>query len=104
MLSKKHGRSSTVQEEGLKNEGRHHLLLLHKQALDKKGIVESLHGYMTWNIQSAHACEVGGFWKVGVLSQLSKMHPPPSLRSHLNSLPMGVFSSNIMVSQYVCGE
>ena len=32
MVSKKHQRSNTVQEEGLTNEGRHHLLLLHKQA------------------------------------------------------------------------
>ena len=30
MLSKKHQRSSTVQEERLTNEGRHHFLLLHK--------------------------------------------------------------------------
>ena len=43
MLSKKHWRSSTVQEEGLENEGKHHLLLLHKQAHDKRGIAESLH-------------------------------------------------------------
>ena len=45
MLSKKHQRSSTVQEEGPTNEGRHHfhLLLLHEQAYDKRGIGESLH-------------------------------------------------------------
>ena len=30
MLSKKHQRSSTMQEEGLTNEGRHHLLLQKK--------------------------------------------------------------------------
>ena len=30
MLSKKHLRNSTVQEEALTNEGRHHLLLLRK--------------------------------------------------------------------------
>ena len=29
--------------EGLTNEGRHNLLLLHKQAHDKRGITESLH-------------------------------------------------------------
>jgi len=40
MLSKKHQKSSTVQEEGLTNEGRDHL---HNQAHDKRGIVESLH-------------------------------------------------------------
>ena len=32
-----------MQEEGLTNEGRHHLLLLHKQAHDNRGIAESLH-------------------------------------------------------------
>ena len=33
ILNRKHRRSSTVQGEGLTNEGRHHLLLLHKQAV-----------------------------------------------------------------------
>ena len=37
-----HWRSSTVQEEGLTSEGRHHLLLLCKQALDKRAFAESL--------------------------------------------------------------
>ena len=32
-----------MQGEGLTNEGRHHLLLLCKQAHDKRGIAESLH-------------------------------------------------------------
>ena len=41
MLSKK---LHTVQEKGLVNEGRHHL---HKQVQDKRGIAESLHGYIT---------------------------------------------------------
>ena len=45
MLSMKHLRSSTVQEE-LTNEGRHHLLLLHKQVYVKRGIAESLHTYI----------------------------------------------------------
>ena len=36
-----HQRSSTVQEEGLTNEGGHHLLLLHNQAHDKRDIEES---------------------------------------------------------------
>ena len=41
------GPSSTLQKEGLTNEGRHHLLLLHKQvaADDKKGIAELLHAH-----------------------------------------------------------
>ena len=54
MLSKKQRRSSTVQEEGLTNGGRHHLLL-HKEAHDKRGIVESLHVRIT----RARLCEVG---------------------------------------------
>ena len=34
-------------EEGLTNEGRHNLLLLYKQADDKRGIADSLHAYTT---------------------------------------------------------
>ena len=41
MLSKE---QHTVQEEALVNEGRHRL---HKQVHDKRGIAESLHGYIT---------------------------------------------------------
>ena len=37
---------STMQEEGLPNEGRHHLLLFYKQAHDKRGIAEPLHAYL----------------------------------------------------------
>ena len=63
-LSKKHQRSSTVQEEGPTNEGRHNLLLLHRLTM----------------------CEVAVFSKE--ISELSKIHPPPFLRSHLSSLLM----------------
>ena len=35
------------QEEGLTNEGRHHLLLLYKQVHDKKGIAELIQAYIT---------------------------------------------------------
>ena len=87
MLSKKHRRSSTTQEEGLTNEGRHNLLLLHKQAHDKRGIAESLHAQITR--ARLTVCEVGVFSRE--ISQLSKIHPPPSFSSHLSSLPMGVF-------------
>ena len=38
VLSKKHRRSSAVQGEGLTNEGRHYLLLLHKQTHDNRDI------------------------------------------------------------------
>ena len=36
MSSKKHQRSSTVQEKELAKEGRNHLLLLHKQVHDRE--------------------------------------------------------------------
>ena len=59
MLGKKHGRSSTLQEEGLTNEGKHHLLLLHNQAHDKRGIAELLHAHITR--ARVTACELGVF-------------------------------------------
>ena len=43
MLSKKHQRSSTVGEEGLTNEGRHQLMLLHKQVDEKRQITACIH-------------------------------------------------------------
>ena len=64
------------------------LLLLHKQVHDKRGIAESLHAQMTR--ARLTACKVGVFSRE--ISQLSKIHPPPSFRSHLSSSPMGVFS------------
>ena len=57
MFSKKHQRSTTVQD--LKNEGRYHLLLLHKQVHDKRGIVKSLQAYIAR--VKVTACEVGIF-------------------------------------------
>ena len=77
-----------MQEEGLTNEGRHLLLLLGKEVHDKRGIAESLHVQITRAILTA--CEVGVFSRE--ISQLLKIRPPPSFRSHLSSLPMGVFS------------
>ena len=35
--------AALCKRKGLTNEGRHHLLLLHKQAHDKSSIAESLH-------------------------------------------------------------
>ena len=46
-----------MQEEVLTNEGRCRLLLLHKQAHDKSGIAECLHGY----VNRLTACDVGVF-------------------------------------------
>ena len=90
--SKKHWRSSTVQEEGLTNEGRHHLLLLHKQVHDKRGIAELLHAQITR--ARLTVCEVGIFREKYNNSQ-KYAHAPLSFRSHLSSLPMGE-------SKYIC--
>ena len=60
-----------MQEEGLINEGRHHLLLLHNQVHDKRGIVESLQVYIT--MARLTLCEVGVFWRE--ISQLLKIPP-----------------------------
>ena len=67
-----------MQEEGLINEGRHHLLLLHNQVHDKRGIAESLHMYITMarlTMARLTLCQVGVV--SSEISQLSKMHPPP---------------------------
>ena len=63
--AKKHQKSGTVQAKGLTNEGRHHLLLLHKQA---HHIVGSLPAYV--NRTGLTACEMG-------ISQLVKYAHPP---------------------------
>ena len=42
----KEQRNSTGQGEGLTNEGRHWLLLVHKQVHDKEGIAKSLQVYI----------------------------------------------------------
>ena len=85
-----------MQEEGLTNESRHHLLLLHKQVQNKSDIEESLHAYI--NKARISAYEVGIF--------LRKNHniiplPLPSLRSHLSSSPMGIFSQHDQSSSLV---
>ena len=85
MLSKKHWRSYTAQEEGLKNEGRHHLLLLLEQKHDKESIAEV--SYV--NRAKPSACEVGVFSRE--ISQLSKICPPPSMRSSLSYCPWAYF-------------
>ena len=61
LLSKKHRRSSTVQEEGLTNEGRHHSLLLHKQVHNKSHCrFHCMHIYVTR--ARLTGCEVGVRW------------------------------------------
>jgi len=49
-------------EVGLINEGRYHLLLLHKQVHDKRGFAESLHVYInSFRLSVCVRCEVGVF-------------------------------------------
>ena len=55
--------------------GMHHLLLLLKQALDKRGLEESLHAQITR--ARLTACEGKAFSRK--ISQLSKIRPPPLL-------------------------
>ena len=64
------------------------LLLLYRQVHDKRGIAESLLAKLAR--ARLTACEMGVFLRE--ISQLSKICPPPSFRSHLSSSPMGIFS------------
>ena len=57
-------KQAAVQEEGLTNEGKHHMLLLHKQVqnkrvIDKRGIEELVHEYITG--AGLTGCEIGAF-------------------------------------------
>ena len=51
-----------MKEKGLTNEGRHHLLYLHKQMHDKRGIIKSLIQYI--NQVLLPVCEVGVRWVI----------------------------------------
>ena len=98
-----HSTSCYAKQEAPKKqlEGRHApLLLLRKQVHDKSGIAESLHVQITR--ARLTACEVGVFSRE--ISQLSKICPPPSFRSHLSSLPMGVFSRDYSISLHGSGN
>ena len=55
-LGKRHRRSSTVQEEGLTNDGRQYLLLLHKQEHKKEALQN--HYMHTINTAGLSECEV----------------------------------------------
>ena len=62
MVCKKHQRSCTVQEEGLIKEGRHLLLLLHKQVHNKRGHCKITACVRTCKYRARlTACEVGVF-------------------------------------------
>ena len=84
---KKQWKSNTVHEEGLANEGRHHLLLLHKQALDKRGIAEPLHEYI--NRDRLYSCVWGGH--IIKRNTINIENMPTPLLVELHSSPMGVF-------------
>jgi len=65
-------KKNTVQEKRLKNEGKTHLLLLYKQAHDKKGIEESMHVYINRARLTA--------WEVGIFSrEISRRYAHPLL-------------------------
>ena len=65
-------KKSTMQEKRLKNKGKNHLLLLYKQAHDKKGIEETMHVY----INRARLAT----WEVGVFSrEISQRYTHPLL-------------------------
>ena len=72
------------------------LLLLHKQVHDKRGIAESLHAQITR--ARLTACEVGLFQEK--YHHYWKYTHPPLYRSHLSSLPMGLFWE-IMVHAFI---
>ena len=87
MLGEKHKRSSTVQEEELTIEGRHHLLLLHKQTHDKKSIAESLYAHTNKARLTARltACEVGIFY------HNSRNYTHPLFEKPLKFVTMSIF-------------
>ena len=63
-----------------------------QQVHDKRGIEESLHVQIIR--ARLNACEVGIFSRE--ISQLSKICPLPSFRSHLSSSPIGIFSRDYL--------
>ena len=65
------------------------ILLLHKQAHDKTGISESLHAYIN---RARLILHVGWAYFQEKYHNSRKYTHPPSLGSHLSSLPMGIFS------------
>ena len=68
--------------------------ILHKQVHDKNTLQ-----IVYINRARLTACKVGAFLR-GIL-QLSKIRLPPFLRSHLISLPMGVFKKDYRVYIYL---
>ena len=70
------------------NKWRQTPLAVIKQVLEKRSIAEAMHAYI--NRARLTVCEVGVFSRE--ISQLSEIRPPPSLRNHLSSSPMSVFS------------
>ena len=69
-----------MQEKRLTNEGKHHFLLLYKQARDKKGIEESMHVYI--NRARLTAWEWAYFQE-----KYHKATPTPFFEEPLNFIP-----------------
>ena len=80
-----------MQAEGLKTEGRHHLLLLYKQAHDQRGIAESLHVVLDRASLTAYEVDIFSI-------EISQNMPTLSLRNHLSSSAMGEFSRDYAIS------
>ena len=103
-------------QETILDEGRHHLLLLHKQTYDKRGIAESLHAYITraW----LTPCEVGvasfpglpHFWFFGFHSMEEYYHSIECKPKNKNNTgeaweretKVGVFSRDISQLLKIC--
>ena len=61
---------------GLANESRHHLLILHKQAHDKRGIAESIHAYISRTRGRPTAFDVGVFLRKNKTTNSLNMPTP----------------------------
>ena len=79
----------SMQEDGLTNEGRHHFLLLHTFLLCACLQAHTNRARLT-------ACEAGVFPRE--ISQLSKIRPPTSLRSH-KFIAHGRYGTTIQFSE-----
>ena len=90
--------TKALQEEGLTNEARHHLLLLWASTW-QRDIAESVHGQITR--AGLTACKIGCIYERNIIT-LEKTSTP-SFRSYLSSSPMGIFLRDYsLVFSYAC--
>ena len=106
LLSKKHRRTTgTVQKEALTNEGRHDLLLLHKQVHDKETLQN--HCIHIVNNASLTMCEVGIFsWEVSHAT-LDYAYPPVYAHdtwTQLQRLVVATWKSGVQSQYLACKE